>query len=110
MKEGEWAVGPLPLGPIYLVERGWHQPEVVIEPKGPGEPLQELIRHSYVPRTTAAAGLAARRLPLLSAAVQQGGVWRLRYPDGVEWLPEVRAAVVRHEAERSSESQARSRR
>jgi hypothetical protein len=107
VKEGEWAQTPRPLGPIYLVERGWHRPEVLIEPLGPGESLLELIRHSYVPRTAAAAGLAGRRLPILSAAVQQGGVWRLRYPDGVEWLPKVREAVVRHEAERASESLAR---
>ena len=108
VKEGEWAEGPVPLGPIYLVERGWHQPEVVIEPIAPSQSLFELIRHSYVPRTVAASGVAGTRLSIVADAVQQGGVWRLRYPDGVEWLPRVRSAVVRHQAERLSESQARS--
>jgi hypothetical protein len=96
VKEGEWVEGPIPLGPIYLVERGGNQAEVAIEPVTPGSSLMELVRHTYVPRTVAASGLAGARLSLLAAAVQQGGVWRLRYPDGVEWLPEVRAAVALH--------------
>ncbi|MEO6223370.1 MAG: hypothetical protein ABIP90_08970 [Vicinamibacterales bacterium] len=104
VREGEWAGGPLPVGPIYLVERGWQQPEVVIERMAPSASVLELIRHSYVPKTVAAAGLAAQRLPSLTAAVQQGGVWRLRYPDGVEWLPKVRQAVARHVAERANDS------
>jgi hypothetical protein len=108
VKEGEWTEGPVPLGPIYLVERGRHQPEVVIEPIAPSQSLFELIRHSYVPRTIAASGVAGTRLSLLADAVQQGGVWRLRYPDGVEWLPKVRAAVVRHQAARLSEFRAQS--
>lgn len=108
VREGQWSAGPVPLGPIYLVERGSPQPDVVIERLGPSESLLELIRHSYVPRTVAHSGMAATRLPLLAAAVQQGGVWRLRYPDGVEWLPKVRSAVVRHVANRVSESQVQS--
>jgi hypothetical protein len=100
VKEGEWPEGPVRLGPIYLVERGWHQAEVVIEPIAPSQSLFELIRHSYVPRTIAASGVAGTRLSLLADAVQQGGVWRLRYPDGAEWLPKVRAAVVRHASAR----------
>jgi hypothetical protein len=110
VRAGEWVDGPLPLGPIYLVERGWQKPEVVIEKVAPGESVLELVRHTYVPRTVAASGVAGSRLPVLTAAVQQGGVWRLRYPDGVEWLPKVREAVVQHEAERAIESRARSRR
>ncbi len=108
VKEGEWAQGPVPLGPIYLVERGWHQPEVLIEPIAPSESLFELIRHSYVPRTVAASGLAGTRLSVVADAVQQGGVWRLRYPDGFEWLAKVRSAVARHQADRLIESRARS--
>jgi len=108
VREGEWVDGPLPLGPIYLVERGWDQPEVAIEPIGPSQSLFELIRYSFVPRTVTAAGLAGSRLSIAADAVQQGGVWRLRYPNGAEWLPKVRAAVVRHQAERLSESPARS--
>jgi hypothetical protein len=108
IKEGEWPEDPVPLGPIYLVERGGHQPEVVIESIAPSPSLFELIRHTYVPRTVAASGVAGARLSIVADAVQQGGVWRLRYPNGVEWLPKVRAAVVRHQAERLSESRARS--
>ncbi len=108
--EGQWAEGPVPLGPIYVVERGWHRPEVLIEPIAPSESLFELIRHSYVPRTVAASGLAGTRLSLVADAVQQGGVWRLRYPDGFEWLAQVRSAVARHQADRLIEFRARSRR
>jgi hypothetical protein len=108
LREGEWADGPTPLGPIYLVERGSLQSEVVIEAIAPSQSLFELVRHSYVPRTVAASGLAGTRLSLLADIVQQFGVWRLQYPNGAEWLPKVRAAVVRHQAERLSESPARS--
>jgi len=104
----EWVEEPAPVGALYLLERGGHVSDVVVEPVGPSESLLALVQHSYVPRTVAAAGLAGQRLPLLAAAVQQGGVWRLRYPDGIEWLPRVREAVVRHRGERLSGSPARS--
>ncbi len=107
VREGQWAAGPVPLGPIYLVERGSHH-EIVVEPMSPSEAVMELLRHSYVPRTVEHSGLAATRLPMLAAAVQQGGVWRLRYPDGIAWLPKVRAAVIRHVSECVSESPVRS--
>jgi len=108
LTEGQWAQAPSHLGPIYLLERGWARPEVVIEPMGPAESLMALLHQSYVPRTVVATGLAARRMPLLVRAATQAGVWRLKYPDGVEWLPEVRAAIVRHQAERLSGSPAQS--
>ena len=108
VKEGEWAEGPVPLGPIYLVERGPHETDIVIEPIAPSQSLFELVRHTYVPRTVAVSGVAGARLSILADAVQQGGVWRLRYPDGIEWLPKVRAAVERHQAARVNESPARS--
>jgi hypothetical protein len=96
----QWTTEPIALGPIYLVERGADVREVSIEPMKPAESLVELIRHSYVPRTVAHSGLAGNRLDLLAKAVQQAGVWRLRYPNGIEWLPKVREAVVIHEANR----------
>lgn len=107
VNEGEWPSGPIPLGPMYLIERGGVMDEVTIEPLRPSEALLELVRHTYVPRTVAASGMAGLRLPLLAAAVQQGGVWRLRYPDGVRWLSEVRSAVIAHQA-RVTESPVRS--
>jgi len=94
--EGQWVDGPRPLGPLYLLERGWRRPEVSIEPVAPAQSLVALIQHTFVPRTVQAAGLVPRRLPLLVAAAEQAGVWQLRYPDGVEWLGRVREAVVRH--------------
>jgi hypothetical protein len=96
VREGEWPTEPVRLGPIYLVERRDDLREVRIDPIAPAESLMELVRHSYVPRTVAHSGLAGARLDLLAKAVQQGGVWRLRYPNGVEWLPRVREAVVLH--------------
>jgi hypothetical protein len=98
VRQSEWADGPMPLGPIYLVERGRDADAVRIEPVAPAESLMELVRHSYVPRTVAHSGLAGARLDLLARTVQQRGVWRLRYPNGVEGLPKVREAVVRHAA------------
>lgn len=106
LTEGLWAEEPARLGPLYLLERGWHRPEVAIERVSPGASLLALIQYSYAPRTVAAAGLSGRRLSVLAAAAQQAGVWRLRYPDGVEWLPQVRAAVVGHQLELLSESPA----
>lgn len=98
---GEWVDGPIPAGPLYLVERGWPRPEIHIERVAPGESMLALIRHSYVPRTVVAAGLAGRRLPLLAGLIEQRGVWSLRYPEGIEWLPKVRAAVIQHASHRT---------
>ncbi len=107
LAEGQWAAAPTPMGPLYLLERGWDRPEVVIDPVAPAASLVALIEHSFVPRTVAAAGLAAGRLPILAAAAQQGGVWRLRYPNGAAWLSQVRSAVEAHAKEQVTESPAR---
>lgn len=101
---GMWAEAPARLGPLYVLERGGCESDVAIERVDPAASVLALIQYSYAPRTVAAAGLSARRLSLLADAAQQAGVWRLRYPDGLEWLPKVREAVVRH----VSESRARS--
>lgn len=96
VREGEWPEEPVRLGPIYLIERGDNVQKVDIERIAPAEALMELVRHSYAPRTVAHSGLAGARLDLLAKAVQQRGVWRLRYPNGVDWLPRVRESVVLH--------------
>jgi hypothetical protein len=103
---GQWAEASSPLGPIYLVERGWHQPEVAIDRLGPSESLFKLIQYSYSPRTVAAVGLSGQRLEALARASAQAGVWRLRYPNGLDWLARVRSAVVQHVSELFSESPA----
>jgi len=95
----EWSPVPLPLRRLYVVERGWHLPRVAIEPLGPSEGLVSLIRHTYLPRTVEAVRLTEGRLPLLAAAAGQAGVFRLRFPDGLDWLARVRDAVVRHASE-----------
>jgi hypothetical protein len=99
VQDDEWVKDPVPVGPIYIVERGSQRAEIVIEPVPPGESMLALIRNSYVPRTVVASGVAGRRMPLLASVVEQHGVWRLNYPDGVEWLPRIRAAVARHVGE-----------
>lgn len=108
LEPGQWADGAAPLAACYLIERGWDRPEVVIEPLSPAASLMALVQQTFAPRTVAATGLIARRLPLLAAAVEQAGVWRIRYPNGAEWLEKLRAAVVRHVRERVSESLVRS--
>lgn len=108
LESHQWAEGAAPLAACYLIERGWDRSEVVIEPVGPAAALMALVQQTFAPRTVAATGLAARRLPLLAAAVQQAGVWRIRYPDGAQGLDELRHAVVRHVRERVSESLVRS--
>jgi hypothetical protein len=100
---GQWAEASSQLGPIYLVERGWHQPEVAIDRLGPSESLFKLIQYSYSPRTVAAVGLSGQRLEALTRASAQSGVWRLRSPTGLEWLSRARSAIVQHVTDQLSE-------
>lgn len=89
-----------PLARIYMLERlalGEDQVSIVRVPAG--EAMRELIRHSYAPRTVEAAGLQQRRLPQLARLAAQVGVWRLRYPTGLDRLAAVRSAVVAHLAD-----------
>ena len=55
----------------------------------------ELLRHSLVPRLSAAAGLARKRFQNLSRVALQVAVRRLVYPSGVEKLDRVRHEVLR---------------
>ena len=58
------------------------------------EAMVELVRHSFLPRVVAAAGLEAQRFHLFASLIRQVPVRRLRYPSGLEQLPRVAEAVL----------------
>jgi hypothetical protein len=93
---GAFHSGPLPLRALYLPERRIgpaEDREVRIEPASPRRALIELARHSFLARMVEAAGLQPARLLCLARLAEQVPVRALSFPDGVEYLPEVIAAV-----------------
>ncbi len=87
---------PRPLRRLYLLERSQQSEAISFSEVAPGQALAELVRHSFAPRTVAAAGLEAARLQKLARVLDNVALWRLRYPDALDRLDEVCAAVVRH--------------
>jgi hypothetical protein len=86
-----------PLVRIYLPERRQERPEdkaVRLETVRPRDAVIELVRHSFLPRLTAVAGLQEHRLGLFTRLAGQVPVRRLSYPSGFEHLPAVRAALL----------------
>lgn len=90
---GTFQGGAVPMGHLLLPERRPDATTVQLEPVPPQEALIELVRHSFLPRSVAALDLSARRLSVLVPLAQQAPMYRLIYPDGVEHLPDVVAAV-----------------
>jgi hypothetical protein len=90
---GTFQASAVPMTHLLLPERSATATTVRLEPVAPQQALIELLRHSFLPRSVAALDLSARRLPVLVSLAQQAAVYRLIYPDGVEHLPRVAAAV-----------------
>ena len=90
---GGLASAPVPLRRIYLPDRGAPDAPMRLEPLAPPAALVELVRHSFLPGEVERFGWQPRRLPVLAAVVAQARVARLRYPSGLERLPELIAAV-----------------
>ncbi len=86
-----------PLGRLYLPTRrdpGEHGLEVQIESVPPREAVFELLRGSFLPRLTQAAGLASDRMELFGALTQHVPVRRLLYPSGFEHLDRVSERIL----------------
>lgn len=87
-----------PLGCLYIPRRigaaGRVAPiEFVDVP--PRQAILELIRGSFVPRWVEAAGYTADQFRLFADLAARVPLRTVAYPDGVEHLPEVRAAILR---------------
>lgn len=95
---GSFPTEPSRLQCCYLPERRVEEREVTIEPVRGAASAIELVRHSLVPRLTAAAGMQMARFQLLTRIAEQVPVCRLIYPPGMESLGKVRSAVMRHVA------------
>jgi hypothetical protein len=96
--DGGWGAfcgAPVPLVRLVLPSRGGATAPVELAPLGRREALIELVRHSYVPRLTEAAGLQPARLARLARLVARVPARRLVYPTGHDRLPEVVAALAR---------------
>ncbi|HUP01090.1 MAG TPA: hypothetical protein VM737_06170 [Gemmatimonadota bacterium] len=94
---GEFCDGTRPLGRIYLPTRrdaGDPSSAVEIRPVPPGQALIELVRGSFLPRITQAAGFQERRLGRLARLARDVPMRELIYPSGLSSLPAVREAVL----------------
>lgn len=89
-----WADASLPIRCGFVLDRNATIGAVHVVRLSPAEALIEMLRHTYLPRTTAAAGLAGRRLLALSQVARQVPMFTVSYPDGEQWLPVLRAAMV----------------
>ncbi len=81
-----------PLAGIYLVDRQPPGSGIEIEPLRPAAALMQLVRHSFTPYVVEALGWQKRRLETFSRLLETVPVKSLRYPGGLDRLPE----VVRH--------------
>ncbi len=83
---------PMPLARIYLPERVDSGPIEITPIPGPSA-LVELLRGSFMPTMVARFGLESERLSKLASVTNTTPMKRLRYPSGLDRLPEVVAAV-----------------
>lgn len=86
----------LPLACIYLPARRRPGDDRATEivPVSPSEALIELVRRSFLPNMTWAAGFQSRRMKLFSEIVRGLPIRRLLYPSGVPHLPTVRRVIL----------------
>jgi hypothetical protein len=82
-----------PLARLYLSERG--SDALRLERLPLGQAIMTLVEHSFLLGVPEAMGLEAARFRFFARLAQQVPVCKLFYPDGVEHLPEVRAAILR---------------
>jgi hypothetical protein len=90
---GSFASGPAPLAAIYLPARGTGG-EINIAPVSPTDALKGMLGKSFVPWLAELGGGKERRLSLFGALIRKVAFRRIAYPDGVEHLPAVRAAIL----------------
>jgi hypothetical protein len=94
---GAFCATAKPLACLYLPERddpADSAGDVQITPISPRDGVIELLRYSFSPQIAEALGLAGRRLDIFTKLVQQVPLRRLRYPSGLDRLPQTREAVL----------------
>ncbi|MEN8144865.1 MAG: hypothetical protein ABFS14_07925 [Gemmatimonadota bacterium] len=90
--------GRNPLAALYIPERGAETAgQIEIDTLSPRDAVIELVRESFLTRLLESAGLHGRRLAAFVSLARQVPVRRIRYPNGIDLLPDVRAAIVREE-------------
>lgn len=91
---GAFSAGAVPLTRLYLPTRTDDpRGEVTINPLRPQDAVMALIRHSFLPREVQYYGLQRTRVQQLAAVLRDVRVAELRYPNGLDRLPQVVAAV-----------------
>lgn len=86
-----------PLKRLYLPERrdpNQHGLGVDVVPVHPSEAIFQLLRGSFLPQLTQAAGLAAARMQIFGALTRTVEVRRLVYPSGFEHLERVADRIL----------------
>jgi len=92
---GRMATGPVPLRRLYLLERSddpGYRPDV--HPVGGATAVRELLTHSYLPEIGEGFGWHERRLRAVARLTAATHVRRLRIPDDLDRLDEVRDVIA----------------
>lgn len=84
-----------PVTHLFLPEYRPDVDGVQATPLPPQEAVTTLLRHAFLPNTVEDLGLAATRLPTLTALAEQAEVARLVYPKGADCLPKVAESIRR---------------
>jgi hypothetical protein len=94
---GEFCEHPLPLACIFIPARRdparWGT-KIEIETMRPTDAMMKLIGHSFTAQLMETLGWQKRRLAVLAEMVERIPVKRLVYPNGYEYMPRVREAIL----------------
>jgi hypothetical protein len=82
-----------PLTALYVPQQQEHG-DVAFETMEPGQALFQLVRYSYLVRIVEGAGLAVRRFATLADVIREVPVRAVRYPIGLERLPEIAERIA----------------
>ena len=82
-----------PLTALYVPQRRDHG-EVEFEDLEPGQALFQLVRDSYLVRILEGIGRATRRFATLADVIRRVPVRVVRYPNGLERLPEIAERIA----------------
>ena len=82
---------------LYILER--YEPEnanedIQITPISPRDAVIELVRYSFAYPIVENVGLQPRRIDFFARLAQQIPIHRIRYPSGLEHLPQVKNAIL----------------
>ena len=100
---GSFAAHPAPMACIYVpVRYPANEVNALVEitPLNPAAAVIELIRYSFLSKLVHAMGWQPQRLRFLTDLAAAIPVCRLRYPSGLDFLPQVREAILQDLAAR----------